>query len=653
MLLNCQKCLLLASYFTAVNSLDTIPSNTPKFSKTYRTADKNTNFELRIEATIQDLIDNDGQKTFGIIDSFSYCLGSTDVTITSFSPDTVAVTGSKLIEIRDALAREQPGMFASVFGYFSSGKRTGKGHSTTSTGDKIKTLKEYKKHLTFSPFEENLIGIKSDTTFTISISRRRIKFKNLLILFASVLLFVNAGKVSKQATVWYFGGVSISVTIGALLLLYLIVNKVLPKRDSIILVGILSSFTAWLEYFFTGFIRQTVLSLAHTHWAYVVGYFVIFGLAGFVYCYIKGPPVNNPRVATVLQVFIQFCSCLGIYFSFNLIEIGLASIGIVVVSHIFYGQFVGSEIKIVGSKSRRSDTLWAEMASKNSANSKEEREELLSKRSSSISPSFLQRSARSIFNKKPHNDTTTSKLSKSADRIRDIQDENDEIPDKYVGTPTIIIKKPPRRSFLSKILGQDKNKSSTPIAYKRYLNEDEYQRQGYENTRIELNKLRKFCNSPKANPWDTVGKIEDPKRFSSFVKGNAHISEAELTNYEIELDKSEMELEKEKEREQQEQSSFHVEDYSEHELDLLDPKKFSKWENGDDGEKNLEKEAEKVSEKQSTSKIKTSSKTLSYPKAGRKSLPPQKSSHIPVIKSGRRSMAVLPRNSMKAPDVLG
>ena len=91
-----------------------------------------------------------------------------------------------------------------------------------------------------------------------------------------------------------------------------------------------------MEWFFNGFLRQTVFGLLKQNWVYVAIYFGVFGGGGFVYCYIKGPPTENPRAHNVLKVFLWLIASGLIVSSFNLSEIGFGVLGFVVISWCFY-----------------------------------------------------------------------------------------------------------------------------------------------------------------------------------------------------------------------------------------------------------------------------------------------------------------------------
>ncbi|KAM3872102.1 nuclear envelope integral membrane protein 1 [Diretmus argenteus] len=58
---------------------------------------------------------------------------------------------------------------------------------------------------------------------------------------------------------------------------------------------------------------------------------------------------------------------------------------------------------------------------------------------------------------------------------------------------------------------------------RRLLTEEEYQKQGEEETRRALEELRKYCASPECSPWKAVSRLQSPKRFADFVEGTPHL----------------------------------------------------------------------------------------------------------------------------------
>nr|XP_046253749.1 nuclear envelope integral membrane protein 1 [Scatophagus argus] len=64
---------------------------------------------------------------------------------------------------------------------------------------------------------------------------------------------------------------------------------------------------------------------------------------------------------------------------------------------------------------------------------------------------------------------------------------------------------------------------------RRLLTEEEYQKEGEEETRRALEELRKYCNSPEFSPWKTVSRLQSPKRFADFVEGSPHLMPNEVS----------------------------------------------------------------------------------------------------------------------------
>ncbi|XP_041860663.1 nuclear envelope integral membrane protein 1 [Melanotaenia boesemani] len=64
---------------------------------------------------------------------------------------------------------------------------------------------------------------------------------------------------------------------------------------------------------------------------------------------------------------------------------------------------------------------------------------------------------------------------------------------------------------------------------RRLLTEEEYQKQGEEETRHALEELRKYCNSPEFSPWKAVSRLQSPKRFADFIEGSPHLMSNEVS----------------------------------------------------------------------------------------------------------------------------
>ncbi|XP_028308996.1 nuclear envelope integral membrane protein 1 [Gouania willdenowi] len=64
---------------------------------------------------------------------------------------------------------------------------------------------------------------------------------------------------------------------------------------------------------------------------------------------------------------------------------------------------------------------------------------------------------------------------------------------------------------------------------RRFLTEEEYQKEAEEETRRALEDLRKFCHSPECSPWKAVSRLQSPKRFADFIEGSSHLVPNEVS----------------------------------------------------------------------------------------------------------------------------
>ncbi|XP_068589914.1 nuclear envelope integral membrane protein 1 [Cebidichthys violaceus] len=64
---------------------------------------------------------------------------------------------------------------------------------------------------------------------------------------------------------------------------------------------------------------------------------------------------------------------------------------------------------------------------------------------------------------------------------------------------------------------------------RRLLTEEEFIKQGEEETLRALEELRKHCNSPEFSPWKAVSRLQSPKRFADFIEGSPHLMSNEVS----------------------------------------------------------------------------------------------------------------------------
>jgi len=482
--------LALGLWFTVVDAtLQQISYQISDYNKTFRRdgSSSHNNVELVIEASTGMLELGDGGIAGMKASTYLYCLGATNVEVKGIRSHLKVAQADSLIEVRDLLQKQMPNQIWSILSSFRASK------TSSSAQHEEVTLK-----IKFSPYRDQYLAASSKHPITVSIQRSRLALKNVAFLAVGVILFCKAPQIAQQAALWYLGGVSLSVSIGALIMLYFVLNRLIPKRDSILVVGFVSSIGMWIEWFFNGFIRQTVFGLMKTHWTYMLIYFLIFGIAGFTYCYIKGPHTENPRITNVIQISLQLVASGLVIYAFNIPEIGVGVLSVLILTYLFYPY---DSIKIYD--------LEQEPKNCNLITSGHGRRILTRNRETKNS---------------------------DADKEKVVYKESNRR-QSYVPTPTVVVPKPKkRRSLLPGFLQRSPVGSSTPKPFRRLMTEDEYLTQGYHSTKIELEKLRKYCRDKDDSPWQTMQRVDDPKRLASFVTGSPHISQIELDNFESELD---------------------------------------------------------------------------------------------------------------------
>lgn len=67
---------------------------------------------------------------------------------------------------------------------------------------------------------------------------------------------------------------------------------------------------------------------------------------------------------------------------------------------------------------------------------------------------------------------------------------------------------------------------------RRLLTEEEYRMEAQRETAKALKELREYCSSPEIDTWRIVQRLNDPKRFSSFIETGKMCNEEELAAYE-------------------------------------------------------------------------------------------------------------------------
>ncbi|KAG9333977.1 hypothetical protein JZ751_009293 [Albula glossodonta] len=129
-------------------------------------------------------------------------------------------------------------------------------------------------------------------------------------------------------------------------------------------------------------------------------------------------------------------------------------------------------------------------------------------------------------------------------------------------------------AFCAKNLDRLRPNWCRKVEPRRLLTEEEYQRQGEEETQRALLELRQYCSSPEFHTWKTVSRLQSPKRFADFMEGSPHLMANEVSIhaqeygvggsfFEDELFETDEEEEEEEEEEERGRVLKHEEDIKE------------------------------------------------------------------------------------------
>uniref|UniRef100_A0A0N5B8Q4 Nuclear envelope integral membrane protein 1 n=1 Tax=Strongyloides papillosus TaxID=174720 RepID=A0A0N5B8Q4_STREA len=75
----------------------------------------------------------------------------------------------------------------------------------------------------------------------------------------------------------------------------------------------------------------------------------------------------------------------------------------------------------------------------------------------------------------------------------------------------------PAKVIAGKINNTRKKIFPSPIKPRKFLTMEEYDKEGEDYTRQELEKLKKFCSSPEADAWRIVSRVKESKKLAEFV----------------------------------------------------------------------------------------------------------------------------------------
>eukprot|EP00092_Neocalanus_flemingeri_P030307 GFUD01032900.1.p1 GENE.GFUD01032900.1~~GFUD01032900.1.p1 ORF type:complete len:447 (+),score=91.06 GFUD01032900.1:344-1684(+) len=83
-------------------------------------------------------------------------------------------------------------------------------------------------------------------------------------------------------------------------------------------------------------------------------------------------------------------------------------------------------------------------------------------------------------------------------------------------------------SVLSSIM---RLKFMRPKPKRQLLSVGQAQEQSDRETRLALEQLRRYCQSPERNTWGLVSRLRSPARFAQFVEGGSHVTEEEAIEH--------------------------------------------------------------------------------------------------------------------------
>ncbi|KAJ6629548.1 Nuclear envelope integral membrane protein 1b [Pseudolycoriella hygida] len=92
----------------------------------------------------------------------------------------------------------------------------------------------------------------------------------------------------------------------------------------------------------------------------------------------------------------------------------------------------------------------------------------------------------------------------------------------------------------------------------RLLTNEEYYEQTARETTKALDELKRFCSSPESQPWRTMTKLKDPRRFASFMEGQPHLLDSEILEYESLSHISNTDISNDEEDDESEEEAIHM-----------------------------------------------------------------------------------------------
>ncbi|CAH1407213.1 unnamed protein product [Nezara viridula] len=179
--------------------------------------------------------------------------------------------------------------------------------------------KTKKKVIKLNPFNTTCVGVITDNTYNIKLTRIRVDYWRILTFACGISLFLFAPKLSSNSLFYYICGVSFG-TCASVLILIFIMSRLLPKKPMMysFLVG---GWTIGLYLF--QFLWDNIRTIALEYQSYVFYYIIATGVISFIICYRIGP-VSDPRSINIIKWLMQAVGLGLIFMSSDFKEATLA-----------------------------------------------------------------------------------------------------------------------------------------------------------------------------------------------------------------------------------------------------------------------------------------------------------------------------------------
>ncbi|KAG1695563.1 Nuclear envelope integral membrane protein 1 [Nymphon striatum] len=325
-------------------------------------------------------------------------------------------------------------------------------------------------------FETYCIGIGTKEPYQLIFSVRWLDYWILIQMIFGVMMFFVADKLSKNVVFYYGSGITIGV-FASLLILVFVISKFIPKRNGAYAVMIFG--WSLCAYFFKR-ISENIIQITQDYSMYLLIYVTTASMISFAICYKYGP-IGDVKSQNLIKWFIQ--------------EFGLFSVA------------NGNNLFYLLVKFRQPLSCTGNFSVVNFLQFRKQNILFIFEYSGDINCYFTNKLDYEIFSKQTYsaNNTYTQYMYR------------------LIITPFLH----PQEHYIPK-----KYKKFPPKI--KLLSEEEYIQQGSIETEKALEKLRNFCRSPDCNSWKTMSQLNSPIKFAQFIEGSSHLSDLEITSYDIE-----------------------------------------------------------------------------------------------------------------------